>query len=86
MVVMAPAAPRTPTKATLIAERRCAEVGVAKLFPVAVVEFVPSEDGIVVCVEEDVKNEIGRAINTTPKREMREAYCADRGKGSCRKR
>lgn len=32
------------------------------------------------------KNDVGRAISTTPRREIREAYCADRGKGSWRKR
>jgi hypothetical protein len=36
--------------------------------------------------EEEVKNEVGRAMRTTPKRETNEAYCAERGKGSLRKR
>lgn len=34
----------------------------------------------------EVKNEVGRAISTTPRREIRDAYCAERGKGSLRKR
>jgi hypothetical protein len=32
------------------------------------------------------KNDVGRAISTTPRREIREAYWAERGKGSWRKR
>lgn len=36
--------------------------------------------------EGDVKKEVGRAINTTPSSETREAYWAERGKGSERKR
>lgn len=34
----------------------------------------------------EVKKEVGRAMSTTPRRETREAYCAERGKGSLRKR
>lgn len=43
-------------------------------------------EGMVISPEEgeDVKNEVGRAMRTTPRREKREAYCAERGKGSCR--
>jgi hypothetical protein len=33
-------------------------------------------------VEEKLKNDTGRAMRTTPRREIRDAYCADRGKGS----
>jgi hypothetical protein len=33
-----------------------------------------------------LKNEVGRAIITTPSREIRDAYCAERGNGSRRKR
>ncbi len=33
-----------------------------------------------------VKKEVGRAMSTTPRSEMREAYCADLEKGSRRKR
>ena len=36
-------------------------------------------------LESDVKNEVGRAMSTTPRREIKEAYCAERGKGSWRK-
>ena len=35
---------------------------------------------------DEVKNEVGRAISTTPRSEMREAYWAARGNGSLRKR
>lgn len=35
---------------------------------------------------EEEKNEVGRAMSTTPSREMREAYWAERGKASLRKR
>ncbi len=34
----------------------------------------------------DEKNEVGRAMSTTPISEMRDAYCAERVKGSRRKR
>jgi hypothetical protein len=32
------------------------------------------------------KNEVGRAMSTTPRSEMRDAYWAERGNGSLRKR
>lgn len=39
----------------------------------------------VVELESDVKNDVGRAMSTTPRREINEAYCAERGNGSRRK-
>jgi len=44
-------------------------------------------EGVVVSAwDTALKNEVGRAIITTPRREIRDAYCAERGKGSRRKR
>ncbi len=34
----------------------------------------------------EVKKDVGRAIRMTPRREIKEAYCAERGKGSRRNR
>jgi hypothetical protein len=80
------AEPKTPIMATTMADRRCAEVGTGKEesreLPVEV-EFVGTEGegGVLV-----VKNDVGRAMRTTPRREMRDAYWAEREKGSLRKR
>ena len=73
------------------AERRCAEVGVGKPAsreePVltALVVLFDEPMGVLGGLGEE-KKEVGRAMRTTPRREVREAYCAERGKGSCRKR
>jgi hypothetical protein len=65
--------------ATATAERRWPGVGVGKS---------PSyEDEVLVSVVggvDEEKNEVGRAIRRTPNSEIREAYLADRGKGSRR--
>lgn len=89
MEVNAPADPRTPSMATATAERRWADVGVGKeesYPPVVEVALVDMASPGIVVGEEDVKNEVGRAIRTTPRSEMRDAYWAERGKGSLRKR
>jgi hypothetical protein len=76
MDVKAPAEPRTPSMATLTAERRCVEVG-----------LVREDSGVVGSAwNTALNNEVGRAIITTPRREIRDAYCAERGNGSRRKR
>lgn len=82
----APAAPRTPTSATATAEARWADVGIGKVASMGcdVVELVGTGRGVVDDGEE--KKDVGRAMSTTPRREMREAYWAERGKGSLRKR
>lgn len=36
--------------------------------------------------EEEEKNDVGRAIIITPRREIKDAYWAERGNGSWRKR
>jgi hypothetical protein len=77
---------RTPIIATPMADRRCAEVGTGKEESrewSVDVEFVGTEGVVGVLV---VKNEVGRAMRTTPSREMRDAYWAEREKGSLRKR
>jgi hypothetical protein len=82
MDVKAPAEPRTPSMATPTAERRCVEVGVGKEDS-GVVEL----EGVVGSAwDTELKKEVGRAIITTPRREIRDAYCAERGNGSRRKR
>lgn len=64
--------------AMVTAERRWEDVGVGKedgsvgSVVDVVVEF-EGMVGVVVSVDE-VKNEVGRAIKTTPRREIREAY------------
>lgn len=78
------AEPRTPNMATATAERRCAEVGVGKESSMAVefeVSFVDSVEG-----RDEAKKDVGRAIRTTPSREIKEAYWAEREKGSLRNR
>ena len=75
--------------ATVTAERRCADVGVGKEEPwpvVVEVVLVDMASPVMGVGGEDVKKDVGRAIRTTPRREMRDAYCAERGKGSLRKR
>lgn len=93
MEVKAPAEPRTPSMATATAERRCADVGTGKLASRAgeeAVVLVMGETSIapvgMLGEEEEEKKEVGRAMRITPSKEMREAYCAERGKGSRRKR
>lgn len=76
--VSAPAAPSTPTKARPIAERRCDDVGVGNSFAGSVtdvaVELAISYAGSVDAEEEKEKNDVGRAIRTTPRREKSDAY------------
>lgn len=76
--VNAPAAPRTPIMATVTAERRWEEVGMVKEEGSvgSIVVDVVFEGMVVVELEldEEVKNEVGRAIRTTPRREIRDAY------------
>jgi hypothetical protein len=68
--------------ATPTAESRWVEVGVGKEDS-GVVEL----EGVVGSAwDTALKNEVGRAIITTPSREIRDAYCAERGNGSRRKR
>jgi len=68
--------------ATPTAESRWVEVGVGKEDS-GVVEL----EGVVGSAGDTaLKNEVGRAIITTPRREIRDAYCAERGNGSRRKR
>lgn len=85
-MVKTAAEPRTPTIATATAERRWAEVGVGKdasrEVDVVEVPFVGMDGGGEVVVKKDV----GRAMRKTPSRETRDAYWAERGKGSLRKR
>lgn len=71
----APAEPRTPRRARRIAESRCGDVGVGK----AVVDVVGEVVFVGVVIigglgGEEVKNEVGRAIITTPSKEIKEAY------------
>jgi hypothetical protein len=77
MDVNAPAAPRTPRRARRIAERRWEEVGVGNSVGDDVAaEVVLVGDVIVAEVvgEEEEKNEVGRAIIITPRREIKDAY------------
>ena len=68
--------------ATPTAESRWVEVGVGKEDS-GVVEL----EGVVGSAwDTALKNEVGRAIITTPRREIRDAYCAERGNGSRKKR
>jgi hypothetical protein len=85
MDVKAPAEPITPSIATPTAERRCAEVGVGNV--VESPESVELEETISFGTDGDLneKKDVGRAIRTTPIKETREAYRAERGKGSRRK-
>jgi hypothetical protein len=75
--VSAPAAPSTPINARPIADRRSSAVGIGNSFAVSVpdidVEFAISYSGSIGVEEEKEKNEVGRAIRTTPRREKREA-------------
>lgn len=70
------------------AERRWEEVGIGNEAGsvgsvAAVVEF---EGTLNVSELDEVKKDVGRAMRTTPRREIREAYCAERGNGSRRNR
>lgn len=80
------AEPRTPIIATAAPERRWAEVGVGKdasrEVDVVEVPFAWMDVG----GELVVKMDVGRAIRKTPSKETRDAYWAERGKGSLRKR
>lgn len=86
IVVNAPAAPRTPTSATATADARWADVGIGNVASMGSEEVELLRTGWGTVVDGEVKNEVGRAIRTTPRSDMREAYCAERGKGSLRKR
>jgi hypothetical protein len=86
MVVKAPAAPSTPSIATATAERRWAEVGTGKFASYgsgSVLLYEMGNSGV--GGEALEKKDVGRAIKITPRREMREAYWAERGNGSLRK-
>jgi hypothetical protein len=85
-MVKTAAEPRTPSIATATAERRWAEVGAGKKASRGRSVDVPLAGMDVADGEDEVKKDVGRAIRTTPSREMRDAYCAERGKGSFRKR
>ena len=86
MEVKAPAAPRTPRRATETALRRCVGVAVGKgrwvLAVVVLCGFIGDGRG----EGGEEKKDVGRAMRKTPKRDMREAYCDDLVKGSLRKR
>lgn len=82
----APADPKTPIIATMTALSLCPEVGVGKEDSIADVVVLLGIDPVEGSGGEEVKKLVGRAIITTPRREVREAYWADRGKGSLRKR
>lgn len=69
--VNAPAAPRTPNSATATASRRCVGVATGKACAGLVV-FVGRGTSAVPLEEE--KNEVGRAMRKTPRREIRDAY------------
>jgi hypothetical protein len=67
--------------ATPTMERRCVEVGVGKEDS-GVVELEGVLDS---AWDSALKNEVGRAIITTLRREIGGVYCAERGKGLRRK-
>lgn len=75
--------------ATATAERRCPDVGVGKEKSselggeVALVDMASPGMGV---GGDEEKKDVGRAMRTTPRREINEAYWAERGKGSLRKR
>jgi hypothetical protein len=71
--VNAPAAPKTPTIATATAAARWAPVAVGNSSGES--EIVVVLAGVVETdAEGEVKNDVGRAMRITPKREIREAY------------
>lgn len=82
----APAAPRTPTMATTTAESRCAEVGTGNEESYAASAIVVLEGTASRASEEEEKKDVGRAMSTTPTREIKDAYCADFGNGSRKNR
>ncbi len=81
----APAEPRTPSIATPTALNLCAFVGVGKSWGGDEVPFNDLDEMGSRLAGDDEKKDVGRAMSTTPRREIKDAYCADRGKGSRRK-